>query len=168
MVMPYCEGQYIVAVKNGCYEGCVRKNECTIPACPQTPPANKASCGPVDYPCFYEDCGGAGRTLATCASGVWTVQTTACTAVTCQGANVTPAAITCPVGQVCVRTASGNVSAKLTPKCVDNTCGKGPISPQCISGLSGNCATEIAASMGEIYCTIPLDCGPAMGGCSTM
>jgi hypothetical protein len=28
IVMPYCEGDYVIAYKQGCYEGCVRTVDC--------------------------------------------------------------------------------------------------------------------------------------------
>jgi hypothetical protein len=165
MVAPVCEGQYYtVGIRGGCYEGCVRKHECTVPACPAIPPADQASCAPVDHPCFYEDCAGQGRTLATCAGGKWTVQTSACDPVNCAGVGVTPAALTCAAGEVCVRTSTSNVVMTIKPSCVANTCGEKPISPECIGGLSGTCTVEVSASGGDIYCILPPPCSGA-GGC---
>jgi hypothetical protein len=165
---PICEGQYYtVGFKNGCYEGCVRKNECAVPACPPTPPADGTSCGPVDHPCLYEDCAGKGRTLATCAAGTWSVATTACGSVTCEGVGVSPLAITCAAGQVCVRTSTSNVVYTVQPTCVDNTCGANPISPECLTGLSGDCSVEASTAGGSIYCVLPPPCQGA-GGCDYM
>jgi hypothetical protein len=165
-VAPVCEGRYYtVAFKNDCYEGCVRKNECKVPACAQIPPSNGTPCGPVDYPCFYQDCAGDGRTLATCSGGTWTVETTACSSVTCEGVGVSPAEITCATGQVCVRTSTSNVVFTLKPTCVENTCGSNPISPACLTGLSGICSVEVSASGGSIYCVVPSPCD-GTGGCS--
>jgi len=163
---PVCEGQnYTVGFKGGCYEGCVRTNECILPACPQTPPSNDASCGPVDHPCFYEDCAGKGRTLATCKGGTWTVQTTACAPADCVGVGVSPLGLTCAEGQVCVRTNMSYPVFTVEPSCVDNTCGAQPIAPECLTGLSGTCSVEVSASGGDIYCVLPSGCQGA-GGCA--
>jgi hypothetical protein len=165
MVAPVCEGQYYaVGIKDGCYEGCVLARECAVPACPETPPADQTACEPVDHPCFYEDCTNRGRTLATCTSDRWTVQTTACGSVTCEGVGVSPLGITCDAGQVCVRTSTSNVVHTVKPACVANTCGASPITPECIGGLSGDCSVEVSASGGDIYCILPPPCQGA-GGC---
>lgn len=163
---PDCESRfYTVGFANGCHEGCVRKHECTVPACPARPPTSGTSCGPVDHPCIYDDCAGQGHTQATCANGTWSVQTTACGALTCEGVGVTPAAVTCAAGQVCVRTSVSNVVPMIKPTCVDNTCGTSAVSIECLAGLSGACKLEASTTGAGVYCVMPSPCGGA-GGCS--
>ena len=59
--------------------------------------------------CFYEDCAGSGRTVASCVNGAWSVETGPCTGVFCQSQ-------TCQPGEVCVitrrRRAAGRVRAE--------------------------------------------------------
>jgi hypothetical protein len=161
---PSCEGAYYTPeFKDGCYEGCVVKHVCTR-VCPKAPQADKSACGPVDHPCIYDDCAGKGRTLATCAGGTWSTQTTACGAATCEGVGVTPSSVTCSPGQVCVRTSGSNVVTKVKPTCVDNTCGTNPISVDCLGGVSGACEVQSSATGGSIYCVLPPPCQGA-GGC---
>jgi hypothetical protein len=97
-------------------------------SCPQTAPTKGASCDSgKEGPCFYEDCGGSGRTVATCPNKTWEISTGACTAITC-----TPyfigSTIVCPAGQVCLTEFAQD------PKCVTHTCGKGPITWSCVPG----------------------------------
>jgi hypothetical protein len=166
IVTPFCEAPYVVSYKGQCYEGCVRQTSCAPPTCPQTPPTNAASCGTVGYSCFYEDCAGAGRTQAVCASGTWTVQTAACSSITCTGAGATTTTLTCAAGKICVRTTSGGGAYMVQPACVDNACGKGPISPQCLPSLSGSCSASYSLSGVEIDCSLPSSCGQGQGGCA--
>jgi hypothetical protein len=163
---PFCEAPYVVSYTGSCYEGCVHQNECPPPICPQTPPANAVSCGAVDFSCFYEDCAGAGRTQAVCSAGTWQVQTSACSTVTCMGGGITTTTLTCAAGQLCVRTTSGGGAYMIQPSCVTNTCAKGPISPQCIQGLSGSCSGSYSLSGVQINCSLPSSCGQGQGGCS--
>jgi len=163
---PFCEAPYVVAFTGTCYEGCVRQTTCALPTCPQTPPANAASCGAVDFSCIYEDCAGAGRTQAVCASGTWTVQNAACSTTECAGAGATTTMLTCAAGKICVRTTSGGGAYTVQPSCVDNTCGKGPVSPECLQRLSGSCSASYSLSGVIINCSLPSSCGQGQGGCA--
>jgi len=163
---PFCEAPYVVSYKGLCYEGCVRQTTCAPPTCPQAPPTDAASCGTVGYSCFYEDCAGAGRTQAVCASGTWTIQTAACSSMTCAGAGAPTTTLTCAAGKICVRTTSGGGVYMVQPSCVDNTCGKGPISPQCLPSLPGSCSASYSLSGVEIDCSLPSSCGQGQGGCA--
>jgi hypothetical protein len=95
MAPPYCEGPYAIAYTNSCYEGCVVQSDCPTPTCPQAAPTNATACGPLGYSCFYEDCAGAGRTQAVCTAGAWKVESTACTAFSCEGGGITPYSLGC-------------------------------------------------------------------------
>jgi hypothetical protein len=66
---PDCPAPYAVSYTGSCYEGCVRQSACPSPTCPSAAPTDGTSCGPVDHPCFYENCATTGRTLATCSGG---------------------------------------------------------------------------------------------------
>ena len=86
---------------------------------PDTPPLQGTSC--AGQTCVYEDCAGAGRTVAQChppGSFELTV-VTACTPATCAGATASP----CPMGSLCLEKP---VNGVLTPTCLANPCGKGP------------------------------------------
>jgi hypothetical protein len=161
---PYCAGPYVVSYTNTvnvCFEGCVLQNECadvdaavTTPACPQTAPVNGSSCGSNSMSCFYDDCPSTGRTQATCTGGTWSVQTAACGNVSCVGS---PAVTTCQSGQLCLITESGTIGVQ----CVSNTCGQGPISPACASGLSG-CVVNATLNGG-----VTITCNQCpQGGCA--
>lgn len=163
---PFCDPPYVVAFTGTCYEGCVRQTTCAPPTCPQTPPTNATACGGVDFRCAYEDCAGAGRSQATCASGTWTTQTAACTTTTCPGAGAMTSTLTCAAGKLCVRTTSGGGVYMVQPACVDNACGKGPIAPQCLPSLSGSCSASYSLSGVEINCSLPSSCGQGQGGCA--
>ena len=163
---PKCEGpNYVLSYTGSCYEGCVHPSACPTPTCPQAPPTNALSCGSVDFSCFYEDCGGAGRTLADCSGGTWKVQTAACSSTTCTGIGPTTT-LTCAAGKLCVLTTSGGGAHIVQPSCVDNTCGQGPISPQCIQGTSGSCSGNYFLSGVEIDCSLPSSCAQGQGGCA--
>lgn len=163
---PYCESpSYVLSYTGSCYEGCVRPSECPTPTCPQAPPTNASACGSVDFSCFYEDCNGAGRTQANCSGNTWQVQTGACTSVTCTGVGPTTT-LTCVPGQFCVLTTSGGGAHIVQPSCVDNTCGQGPISPQCVHGLSASCSGRYFLSGVEFDCSLPSSCGQGQGGCA--
>jgi hypothetical protein len=158
---PYCAGPYVVSFTSTCFEGCVLQSECaavdgavTTPACPQTAPVNGSSCGSNSLSCFYDDCPSTGRTQATCSGGAWSVQTLACGNVSCLGS---PAVTTCPSGQLCLITESGTISVQ----CVNNTCGQGPISPACASGLAG-CVVNATLNGG-----VTITCNQCpQGGCA--
>lgn len=164
-VAPTCPPGDVVAYVGSCYEGCVHQNQCPTPVCPQIAPSKGASCGVVDYSCFYEDCAGTGRTQAVCTAGTWSVQTAACGPITCAGAGVLAQTVTCAAGQVCVRTTSGGGAYMVTPSCAANNCGAGPVSPQCIQGAS-DCGLSSSLSGIEVSCFAPSSCGSGMGGCA--
>ncbi|HMF42292.1 MAG TPA: hypothetical protein VKQ32_16585 [Polyangia bacterium] len=96
-------------------------------ACPAAAPASGTSCDGAQT-CFYEDCAAAGRTVASCASGTWSVETGPCTGVFCQSQ-------TCAVGQICVQRAGG----ALIVECAPNTCGTGAIGCGCLQSCVGTC-----------------------------
>ena len=158
---PYCAGPYVVSFTSTCFEGCVLQSECagvdaavTTPACPQTAPANGSSCGSNSMSCFYDGCPSTSRTQATCTGGTWSVQTAACGSVSCIGS---PAVTTCQSGQLCLITESGTIGVQ----CVSNTCGQGPISPACASGLAG-CVVNATLNGG-----VTITCNQCpQGGCA--
>jgi hypothetical protein len=163
---PQCESPYVVGFTGACYEGCVRQAACAPPTCPQTPPTSGSDCGSFDHSCTYEDCANAGRTQAACASGTWTIQTAACAAQACAGEGTNAVTITCSAGKICVRTTSGGGAYLVYPSCVDNTCGNGPITPECIQGLTGSCLSSGSLSGVQINCSLPSACGQGQGGCA--
>ena len=127
------------------------------PACPTSPPEPGTNC-PGGLNCYYEDCSGAGRTIASCVAGSasaprWQVTTGACTAVTCPN----PSSQSCPAGQLCFIAAGGAILAT----CGSNTCGTSAISCDCIQGCSGVC-TVIGSAQGGII----VSCNTCpQGGC---
>jgi hypothetical protein len=96
-------------------------------SCPSAAPAPNTTCAGAQT-CFYEDCAGVGRTVASCASGAWNVQTGPCTGVFCQSQ-------TCAVGQLCLVRAGG----ALFIDCVDNACGGAAIACGCLQSCVGTC-----------------------------
>ncbi|MBN2573983.1 MAG: hypothetical protein JXP73_05400 [Deltaproteobacteria bacterium] len=159
MVEPFCELPYVVAYTDMCYEGCVQQSDCAIPDCPQAPPKDETTCGPVDHTCYYEDCAGAGRTLATCSAGAWTVQSAACSAFACQADDVAPDGLTCPAGMVCVITTHSGGALIVTPMCVEHACGTGPLTAQCMPSLDGTCTASYSLSGAIVQCHTQSDCG---------
>jgi len=173
---PACLPPYTLAYTNVCFEGCVLQTECagvdaavTPPACPQSPPTNGSSCGlPSTIPCFYDNCipstmpcsnnncPSTGRTQATCgADSAWSVQTAACGAVSC----ASPAGTrTCPSGQMCLITEGGTLGVQ----CVANTCGQGPVTPECGTTL-GSCVVNASLISGV---TITCNTCPAGTTCA--
>jgi hypothetical protein len=124
-------------------------------ACPQAPPANGSSCGSTSMSCFYDNCPSGGRTQATCAGGLWTVQTGACGTVSCASA---PGSVTCPSGKICVVTESGSVGSQ----CVDNGCGQGPVTSQC-----ANTATNVCTMSATLTTGVTFTCNLCpQGGCA--
>jgi len=116
------------------------------PACPTTAPVGASSCDWNGQVCFYEDCAGAGRTVATClklgATGFsWSLQNTACGAVHCSGL---PGPMSCASGQVCSVSQSGTISGT----CEQSTCGAGPITCECAHATCTNCAILGSAAQG--------------------
>jgi hypothetical protein len=157
---------YVLAYTNSCYEGCVVQSDCAPPTCPQAAPKNATACGPVGYSCFYEDCAGAGRTQAVCTAGAWKVESAACAAITCPGGGITPSAVTCDTGKICVRTTGGGGAYIITPSCVSHTCGTGPISLSCIQLPAGTCSASYGLSGVTVSCSAPSSCGAGQGGCA--
>ena len=154
IVQPFCEPPYVVAYKSLCYEGCVQQDDCALLPCPQVAPKNGSACSSANGTCYYEDCAGAGRELATCVAGSWQVQSAACGSFACQAPNTDAGGLTCAAGQVCVVTTS--TSFNVTPACVDQTCGTGPVSTDCIQELSGNCSAKYGLGGLLVNCAMPV------------
>ncbi len=164
VVEPHCEGPYVIAYRGSCYEGCVKQTDCALPACPQAPPANGASCGPLARTCYYEDCSGIGRTVAVCTGRAWQVTTGACASVYCEPNVDSPYALSCQAGKVCVVNRSGGGAPIATPTCLDHSCGTGPITPQCIPSLNGVCTATYSLGGAIVTCQYPFSCGDATCG----
>jgi hypothetical protein len=163
MKEPFCESPYTIAFEGSCYEGCVKQTDCALPACPQAAPANASSCGlvPVTQTCYYEDCAGAGRTIATCTPGEynWKVTTTPCTTVPCDTDPASGRGITCAEGKVCIIAGENSGGIAILPvlpilACVDHTCGKGPITTECISSSYGPCTPTYSAAGAVFRCEL--------------
>lgn len=125
--------------------------------CPAVPPQPGGNCtGGLN--CYYEDCAGPGRTIATCVVGSaaaprWQVTTGACTAVTCPN----PSSLTCPAGQLCFVSAGGAVLVA----CGNNDCGTSPISCDCLQSCGGVCTV-----LGSVQDGIAVSCNSCpQGGC---
>lgn len=159
---PYCEGPYVVAYANGCFEGCVAKTDCaSATICPTVAPVDRATCSGA-VTCSYQDCAGAGRTLATCRSNLWTVETAACDTTRCAGAGTTATTLICKADEVCVLTTSGGGAYWIRPDCVKNTCSPAAVATTCLPGLSGSCSVD---SVGIVHCSESSSCGSGQGGC---
>ena len=161
VAQPACLSPYTIAYTNSCFEGCVLETECTAadaavaaPACPSVAPANASSCGNTSMTCFYDGCPSTNRTQAVCSGGTWAVQTAACGSITCNG----PSTLTCPSGQMCLITEAGAVQAQ----CVTNSCGQGPVGPECGTTL-GNCTVNASLTTGV---TITCNTCPAGTTCA--
>ncbi len=126
-----------------------------VTPCPSLPPRDRNPCD-GSLQCFYEDCAGAGRTVAACAQGAWSVTVDACQSYLCQSGTVSA---TCAAGTVCVAIASGFPIAQ----CVQNSCGAGPISCSCLGACTGTCSLRGTATQGII-----VECNPSCppGGCA--
>jgi hypothetical protein len=126
----------------------------TSPPCPEAPPRDGDPCDATSR-CYYEDCTGVGRTVATCTQGVWSVSVGACRTYVCQSGTVSTS---CAAGTVCVAIASGFPVAQ----CASNSCGSGPISCDCLSSCVGACSVRGTAADGLV-----VDCSPSCppGGC---
>jgi hypothetical protein len=154
MVEPFCEPPYVIAYTSLCYEGCVYQDDCGLLPCPQAAPKNGSACSSSNGTCYYEDCAGAGRSLATCVAGTWRVESAACSSFRCEAPNTEGGGLTCAAGQVCVITTS--TSFNVTPACVDQTCGTRPMSTACIEGLTGNCSPKYSLSGVVVNCAMPV------------
>jgi hypothetical protein len=97
-------------------------------ACPTAAPTSGTACSGTAQ-CFYEDCSAAGRTVASCAGGTWTVETGPCTNVFCQS-------MTCAPGQICMMVGGG----ALLISCADNSCGTSAVSCGCLQSCAGSCS----------------------------
>jgi hypothetical protein len=153
-VEPFCELPYVVAYKSLCYEGCVYQDDCALLPCPQTAPKNGSACSSSNGTCYYEDCAGAGRSLATCVAGAWQVETAACSSYRCEVPNTEGGGLTCTAGQICVITT--NTSFNVTPTCVDQTCGTHPMDTDCVKDLTGNCSPKYSLSGVVVNCAMPV------------
>jgi hypothetical protein len=151
---PPCQLPYVVAYKSLCYEGCVQQDDCAYLPCPQVAPNSGSACSSAYGMCYYEDCAGAGRALATCVAGSWQVQSEACSSFGCQAPDTVGGGLTCAAGQVCVVTTS--TSFNVTPACVDQTCGTGPVSTTCIQDLSGSCSAKYRLGGLLVNCAMPV------------
>lgn len=121
--------------------------------CPATLPASGAACN-LAHDCYYEDCAGSGRSVATCWSGAWRVSTGACGTTRCTTLSGGEPIVTCPAGQVCVQ-------LQLTAVCSTPTCASGPVTQACVPGATGYCQIGGSLSGG-----ISLWCCPFPGtGC---
>ena len=129
------------------------------PTCPATAPLGASPCVPGGPICYYEDCAGAGRTVASCQKqGMpgfsWSVETAACATVQCFGI---PGALSCASGQVCSVTQGGAISGM----CVQSTCGSGPITCECAHAACTDCTTYGGTEQGF---TVTCNTCP-QGGC---
>jgi hypothetical protein len=115
--------------------------------CPNAAPRDGDGCASAQS-CFYEDCAGAGRTVATCVQGAWSVTNGPCNTFACQS-GIT--ATSCEAGKVCVAIASGFP----VTLCVTNSCGTGPVSCDCVDSCIGTCSVRGTAADG-----IAIDCNP--------
>jgi hypothetical protein len=161
LATPNCESPYVVSYRGSCFEGCVKDSTCAPPACPKTPPPNGFSCSPVSQSasqtCLYEDCAGAGTTLATCTARVWKITTGACAVMDCTAIPDGPNPLSCSAGKICVftRTRSETGTTTTTSKCVEHTCGTGPVTLQCIPNLAGTCTPTYAIGGASVTCEVP-------------
>jgi len=153
---PFCEAPYVLSYTSNCFEGCVRESDCAgadaaaPPAtCPQTPPKNASSCGRATLGCFYDICPSTGRTLATCTGGIWMVETAECGPVSCGRSSSGYDSGPCPSGQICLEMASGILQSS----CIENTCGQGPVTYDCLGSFGGDCSLSYSLADGvKVYC----------------
>lgn len=130
------------------------------PACPAVPPPGATSCDSDGQVCFYEDCAGLGRTVATCQKlggprDSWSLQSAACGPVQCVGL---PSAMSCASGQVC----SVNESGTIAGMCAQSACGTGPLTCACAHASCTNCA--ISGSVEQGFTVTCNNC--PQGGCA--
>lgn len=119
--------------------------------CPNEPPVENGSCSELGVLCAYEDCSGAGRTVAECLFGQWSVETGACTEVVyCSDGSAT-----CALGEICSITAGGAYQQQ----CVPNTCEGEAVDCDCLQGCGGDCFTSAMLETGiTVTCdTCPFD-----------
>ena len=124
-----------------------------LASCPSAAPRDGDPCGAAEI-CYYEDCAGTGRTVASCANDSWTVTVGTCKTATCRSGT---AGASCDAGQLCLAIASGVPIAL----CAPNTCGTGPVSCSCLQSCTGVCTVRGTATDGLI-----VSCNPCpAGGC---
>jgi hypothetical protein len=117
----------------------------TVPPCPTASPRAGDSCGPFQA-CYYEDCAGAGRVIARCMTGQWTLETGACTDLRCGSGGPT-----CSAGEICVVRQGGAQFFN----CVPNRCGTGAITCGCLQSCDGDCYLVGSLSDGiKVTCNI--------------
>ena len=114
--------------------------------CPAKPPGTSESCNAGGVVCSYEDCAGAGRTVATCgqqggARLTWTTRTAACGAVQCLGL---PSAMGCTSGQICSVSEGGAISGM----CAESSCGTGPVTCACAHASCTDCLVSGSVEQG--------------------
>jgi len=157
MITPVCNPPYVLAYKNLCYEGCVFQDDCGLLPCPKSAPQNGSACSPANGSCYYEDCAGGGRMLASCVDRVWKVETAACNAYPCQAPEKDGGVLTCAAGEICV--VNTDTSFRVTPSCEKQTCGTRPMSTDCIEGTDGWCSTRYKLDGVVISCSMPVPSG---------
>lgn len=123
-------------------------------SCPDTPPTAGSACEPCAplLSCTYNDCGGAGRTVATCAANAWQVETEACSVTQCDG-------LQCGE-QVCL-TIQGQAAGD--KRCVDDPCPGGPLTCECAASL---CTGEFNADVCGIFGPNHVKCTASSSGCT--
>jgi hypothetical protein len=154
MVEPFCQPPYVVSYTSLCYEGCVHQDDCNLLPCPTSAPIDGNPCSKASGTCYYEDCAGAGRMLATCSAGTWKVQSAHCGSFDCQAPGKDGGVLTCTPGQICVVMTS--TSFNVTPSCESHTCGTGPMSTNCIHGTAGSCNPKYKVDGTVVSCSMPV------------
>jgi hypothetical protein len=113
-------------------------------ACPSKTPLQGADC--AGQACVYQDCAGAGLTIALChPEGSFELQVAACAPAACAGAASSP----CATGSLCLKKP---VNGVLTSSCLPNPCGTGPITCACAT-CSGACQVIGDAQTGGVTVT---------------
>jgi hypothetical protein len=120
--------------------------------CPQNPPTDGSPCTQAGQSCYYQDCAGAGLSAAQCMGASWTVETSACASFACSGFGDE-----CMAGQICSVQQGGAIFAE----CMDNPCGTGPVTCDCVSPGCGTCNVNAYTGSG-----ITVTCNTCpQGGC---
>lgn len=131
---------------DGSAEGAERPD--AAPPCPSFPPAGGSACTAyVDGArCTYDRCSDLGLVQAHCDQGGWSVTSTACSELTCQGQP-------CADGSICV----AQVGGALLIDCRPHTCGGDPLTGECVCGSDRG---EPSSQYGEgSVFTCYIDCG---------
>lgn len=139
---------WVVAM--GCGDGPIGNAEGVdaTPACLPSPPAGGTDCAAfgAGTRCTYDRCGDLGLVQASCDQGTWSVTSTACSELSCQGQP-------CADGSICV----AQVGGALLIDCRPHTCGNGPLASDCVCGDDRG---EASAPYGDgTVFTCYLDCG---------